>query len=139
MKELFETYLFLIPLIVLVASEATKVVVESWKRGFVAFHHIFHPGGFPSTHSAFVTSLLIIVDRVVGAQSLEFAIAFVFACVVWYDAMGVRKEVGEQARVLNVLQKKVKFWERAGHSFSQVISGITFGAVVTWLGITFLA
>jgi uncharacterized protein len=89
----------------------------------------------PSSHSAFVTSLLIIVGRKLGPESVEFAIAFVFAAVVWYDAMSVRKAVGEQAEVLNRLQHWEHFSERLGHSFAQVMVGIGFGAVVTAIGI----
>lgn len=135
MRSLFSTYLFLIPLTVLVLSEVTKILVDSVREGGFAIHRAFHPGGMPSTHSGFVTSLLIVVARVAGVQSIAFTISFVFAAVVWYDAMSVRREVGEQARVLNLLQKRVVFWERAGHSFKEVISGIVFGAVVTYLGI----
>jgi len=127
-------YLFIIPLLVMILCELTKVIVEGihtgkWHEGF------FKPGGMPSSHSAFVTSLLIIVCRKLGPESVEFAIAFVFACVVWYDAMSVRKAVGEQAEILNRLQHWEHFSERLGHSFMQVLVGILFGAAVTGVGI----
>lgn len=92
-------------------------------------------GGMPSTHSAFVTSLLIIVERKTGAQSVEFAIAFVFAAVVWYDAVSLRREVGLQAEMLNRLQQWKHFSSRIGHSLKEVIAGIIFGAVVTMIGV----
>jgi len=139
MRSLFSTYPFLIPLVVLVLSEATKILTDSVREGGFAIHRAFHPGGMPSTHSGFVTSLLIVVARVAGVESLAFTIAFVFACVIWYDAMSLRREVGEQAKVLNLLQKRVKFWDRAGHSFKEVLSGIAFGAVVTWGGIVLVS
>lgn len=133
--QLLATYPFFIPLVVLVASEVTKVFLESWRQGSPALHHFFHPGGFPSTHSAFVTSLLIVVGRRANLSSLEFAIAFTFACIVWYDAMSSRREIGEQARALNRLQHWQHFTEQVGHSFREVLGGIAFGAVVTWVGI----
>lgn len=131
---IFRQYIFLIPLVVMVLTEITKVIVEyvqtgSWEAG------IFKPGGMPSTHSAFVTSLLIVVARITGVESVAFAISFVFAAIVWYDAMSVRREVGLQAQVLNKLQKRTHFPERIGHSFLQVIAGIIFGAAVTQIGI----
>lgn len=127
-------YLFLIPLVVLVLCEITKTLVEyarsgDWDEG------IFRSGGMPSSHSAFVTSLVIIVYQKLGMESVEFAIAFVFACIVWYDAMSVRRAVGQQAEILNTLQRKQKLKIRLGHSFAEVIAGIGFGAVVTQIGV----
>jgi uncharacterized protein len=127
-------YLFIIPTVVMILCELAKVIVEGAKSG--KWHEgFFKPGGMPSSHSAFVTSLLIIVGRKLGTESVEFAIAFVFAAVVWYDAMSVRRAVGQQAEVLNRLQHWEHFSERLGHSFAQVIVGIFFGAVVTVIGI----
>ncbi len=127
-------YLFLTPLIVMVLCEIVKVIVERiwsgrWEEG------LFKPGGMPSSHSAFVTSLLMIVWHKMGPESVEFAIAFVFAAVVWYDAMSLRRAVGLQAEMLNRLQHWQHFSERLGHSFAQVIVGILFGAAVTVVGI----
>jgi acid phosphatase family membrane protein YuiD len=127
-------YLFLIPLVVLFLSEVAKILVEyvktgDWDEG------IFKTGGMPSSHSAFVTSLIIIVYQKLGMQSVEFAMAFVFASVVWYDAMSVRKAVGMQAEILNKLQRKQMLKTRLGHSFVEVLAGIAFGAVVTQIGV----
>lgn len=127
-------YPFLIPIVVMFLSELTKVAVEYLRTG--EWHAgLFRTGGMPSTHSAFVTSLLIIVERKTGMNSVEFAIAFVFAAVVWYDAMSLRREVGLQAEMLNKLQHFRHFTERVGHSFKEVIAGIVFGTAVTWVGI----
>lgn len=125
---------FLIPVAVMVLCEIAKALVEHRRTGL--WHHkLFRPGGMPSGHSAFVTSLLIIVGRLRGAESVEFAIAFVFAAVVWYDALSVRREVGLQAEVLNKLQHWQHFTEQVGHSFREVAAGILFGAIVTAAGI----
>lgn len=127
-------YIFLIPLVVMVLTEITKVIVEYFRTG--NWHAgIFKPGGMPSSHSAFVTSLLMVVADKTGIQSVAFAIAFVFACVVWYDAVSVRREVGLQAEMLNRLQHWKHFSERVGHSIVQVLAGIAFGALVTEIGI----
>lgn len=131
---LLREYPFLIPLVVCLLSEATKIFKEGIQTG--KWHEgLFRPGGMPSTHSAFVTSLLIIVWYTLGADSIEFAIAFVFAGIVWYDAMSSRKAIGEQATILNRLQKWKHLSERLGHSFKEVLGGIVFGGVITWAGI----
>ena len=127
-------YLFLIPLAVMILSELTKAIIEYFKTG--AWHTaLFRSGGMPSSHSAFVTSLLIIVAQKLGVTSVEFAIAFVFASVVWYDAVSVRRAVGLQAEMLNRMQHWTHFTERIGHSLKEVIGGILFGAAVTQVGI----
>lgn len=128
------TYLFLVPVIAMVLSEAAKVAVEYTRTGKWA-EGVFQPGGMPSSHSAFVTSLLIVIARRLGTDSTEFAIAFVFACVVWYDAISLRRSVGQQAEVLNQLQPWKHLRVRVGHSVKEVIAGIAFGAIVTWAGI----
>ena len=45
-------------------------------------------GGMPSAHTAMVISSLIAVGRTDGVQSTTFAIMFLLAAVVIYDAMG---------------------------------------------------
>ncbi|MDD5103879.1 MAG: divergent PAP2 family protein [Candidatus Peribacteraceae bacterium] len=134
LSDLLRTYLFLIPLVVLLLTEIVKYVVEEAKSG-KGDRHLFQQGGMPSTHSAFVTSLLIVVGRKTGTDSVEFAMAVVLACIVWYDAIGVRAVLGEQAHVLNVLQRFHRLRETLGHSFPEVFVGIVFGAVVTMIGI----
>ena len=132
--EILRQYLFLIPVSVMILSELTKMLVQYVRTG--QWHAgLFRTGGMPSSHSAFVTSLLMVVERKTGAQSVEFAIAFVFAAVVWYDAVSLRREVGLQAEMLNRLQQWKHFTERVGHSLKEVLAGIVFGAVVTHIGI----
>ena len=128
------TYLFLVPLIAMVLSEAAKIAIEYMKTGKWS-QGVFQPGGMPSSHSAFVTSLLIVIARRLGMDSTEFAIAFVFACVVWYDAISLRRSVGQQAEVLNRLQQWKHLRVRVGHSAKEVLAGILFGAAVTAVGI----
>ena len=139
MQSFLSTYIFVIPLVVMLLSEIAKVVVSwtqtgSWERG------IFRHGGMPSSHSAFVTSLLIVVGREDGIDSTMFAIAVVFASIVFYDAVSIRHTVGRHAWFLNLLQKihKVKvsdelyrFSERVGHSLMEVVAGVAFGVLVT--------
>lgn len=128
------TYLFLIPLLVALLSEITKVIIHAIRTGNWE-ERLFQPGGMPSTHSAFVMSLVIIVGKKMGIESTEFAITFVFACLMWYDAMSSRRAIGEQAKLLNRLQHWEKMKERLGHSFKEVVGGIVFGTVVTLAGI----
>ena len=91
-------------------------------------------GGMPSSHSATVCAL----TTAAALESFEFAVSFVLAMVVMYDAIGVRRETGKQAKLLNsilmenplklnaeVLQEKLK--EYVGHTPLQVLAGAILG------------
>jgi acid phosphatase family membrane protein YuiD len=91
-------------------------------------------GGMPSCHSAMVCALTIATARAEGVNSTIFAIAVMFATVVMYDAMGVRRAAGEQAKVLNRLvreddeenlEKPLK--EFLGHKPIEVLAGALLG------------
>ena len=95
----------------------------------------------PSAHSAFVVSLTVIAGRLNGWNSVEFAICFAVAAVVMYDAMGVRRETGDQGKVINDMirvledmgkpipvEKKLK--ELVGHTPLQVVCGAILGIAV---------
>lgn len=58
-------------------------------------------GGMPSSHSAMTISVAIAIANKLGYDSPEFGLALCFAAIVMYDAMGVRRAAGEQAKVIN--------------------------------------
>ncbi|MEG1448315.1 MAG: divergent PAP2 family protein, partial [Oscillospiraceae bacterium] len=68
---------------------------------------LFGAGGMPSSHTALVVSLTTAVLRVHGFSSTYFTIALVLSAVVMYDAMGVRREAGEHAKLLNSIAKNI--------------------------------
>lgn len=123
---------FLLPLAVALLSDVAKILWHGVKSGNWD-EKLFQSGGMPSTHSAFVTSLLVLVQHTSGVESIEFAIAFTFASIVWYDAFHSRKAIGEQAEILNRLQRWKHLKVRLGHSFKEVVGGILFGLIMTWL------
>lgn len=62
---------------------------------------LFGAGGMPSSHSSLVCAITMGIAKLEGFSSPLFALTFCFAAVVMYDAMGVRRAAGEQAKVLN--------------------------------------
>ncbi|MDA0375838.1 MAG: divergent PAP2 family protein [bacterium] len=127
------TYPFIITVTVMIAAEITKHLFEGLTKN-IWFQH----GGMPSSHSAFVTSLMMVVGTYDGIASTTFAIATVFAGIVWYDAAFVRKQVGQQAKALNILQQLEDFSERVGHSTAEVAGGILFGGFLTYFLLTWI-
>ena len=93
-------------------------------------------GGMPSSHSAFVSAMTTAVGFEEGFGSSFFAIAFVLSFIVMYDASGVRKAAGEQAKVINDLQeiihKEVPVYlkELLGHTRIEVIVGSLLGIAI---------
>ncbi|MEA5011689.1 MAG: divergent PAP2 family protein [Angelakisella sp.] len=65
-------------------------------------------GGMPSSHSALVCSLTVAIAQSEGYGSPLFALSLFFATIVMYDAMGVRRAAGEQAKVLNKMMFSFK-------------------------------
>ena len=91
-----------------------------FNRKFVA-ERLVGSGGMPSSHSATVCALATAAGMEYGGGSFPFAMAAIFAIVVMYDAMGVRRETGIQAKVLK---------EFVGHTPLQVLMGALLGILV---------
>lgn len=97
----------------------------------------FGSGGMPSSHTAFVVSLAIMIGSVEGFDTAIFALSAVLASIVMYDATGVRKETGNQAEVLNEILRKVfvdgepiaddDLKELVGHTKVEVLGGVIVG------------
>lgn len=98
-------------------------------------------GGMPSSHSATVMALVTSTFLTYGAGSFEFAISGVLALIVMHDAMGVRRQAGKQAVVINNMMDwfkqldqdipvEQKLKEFVGHTPLQVLFGAILGIVV---------
>lgn len=125
-------------------AQFTKVILNLIILGKFIPERLWGAGGMPSAHSATVCALLAATGRYCGTGSTEFALALVLAIIVMYDAMGVRRETGEQAKILNRMlsewmdresdampflrDKKLK--EMVGHTPIQVLTGAIFGIAV---------
>ena len=99
-------------------------------------------GGMPSAHSAAVSALTIATALIDGLGSTAFAIAFVTAVVVLYDAAGVRRSAGQQAHVLNQILEELfsgrpiaeeHLRELIGHTPFEVLAGALLGATISFL------
>lgn len=123
-----------------VAQVLKTLIHLFFTKKFVA-ERLVGSGGMPSSHSATVCALATAVAIQKGACSIEFAITLIMAIIVMYDAMGVRRETGIQARVLNEMMKlfedmgsdmpaQDKLKEFVGHTPLQVLIGAILGIVI---------
>lgn len=134
---------------VLWASTLAWIIAQVLKA-FTSYQHdrrldwskIVGAGGMPSSHSALVTSLATGVGIREGWNSTIFAVAIGFALVVMYDAAGVRRAAGKQAKVLNQIMEILahsghipgtKLRELLGHTPFEVMAGAVLGIVVAAL------
>ena len=136
----FTQYRFLIvPITVWFCIQVFKVIWDLVATHKFNFKRILGAGGMPSSHSAVVTSIATMIGKTQGIDSPIFALAMFFAFVVMYDAAGVRRAAGKQAKLLNKLvetpglsniQVQEKLVEVLGHTPMQVIVGAAIGVIV---------
>ena len=119
-------------------AQVLKTIINFVLLGRFQLERMWGDGGMPSAHSATVTAMVIATARSEGIHSAIFAVAAVVAIITMHDAMGVRRETGEQAKVLNkmleqwieVTEKNNPFLqnmhrkEMVGHTPLQVMGGL---------------
>ena len=124
----------------MIAQVSKTIIYMIINKKFVA-ERLVGSGGMPSCHSATVCALATATAMECGAGSPEFAISVMLAIIVMYDAMGVRRETGIQARVLNEMieaftkmGKEMSVEDRLkefiGHTPLQVLVGAILGIII---------
>jgi hypothetical protein len=139
---IFRNEIIIIAFITWVLNQSLKLIVfyateKKWDiRRFVG------AGGMPSTHSALSVCVATTIGIKEGWESPLFALAIVVAFIIMADAAGVRRETGEQAKVLNkiILEffkeiriKDKRFKELVGHTPFEVIVGAFIGIAMAWI------
>lgn len=132
--------MFNIPLVTSViawaVAQTMKTVISLIKLRRFDFEQFWASGGMPSSHSSTVTALSTACGYMYGFDSGLFAIACVLSLIVMYDAAGVRRAVGIQARILNKITdnlakrepvEKSDLRELIGHTPLQVFFGALLG------------
>lgn len=140
MLNILSTYkLFAIPIIIIIASQLLKLIIEAIGGNF-SWKNFDKYGGMPSSHTAFVASLVTVIGFSQGLNSAIFAMAFVLAALTIRDAMGLRRYLSNHSKVINLLIKKLPdkdenefphIEERLGHTPAQVVGGMVFGVVMS--------
>ena len=127
-----------VPMILWFCIQVFKVLHDLYKTKKFNFRRILGAGGMPSSHSAVVVSIATLIGKNYGVDSAIFALSLIFALVVMYDACGVRRAAGKQAKLLNeivntpglsTLEVKGKLQEALGHTPVQVFVGALIGLI----------
>jgi acid phosphatase family membrane protein YuiD len=122
-------------------AQALKTLTSFWKHRQFKAERLVGAGGMPSSHTSLVVSLATAVGLQAGLESPLFAVALVLAGIVMYDAAGVRRAAGKQAKVLNKLVqelraehtvKETRLKELLGHTPLEVLAGALLGIAVAY-------
>jgi len=122
-------------------AQLIKVLINIFKHKKLSLERFWGAGGMPSSHSSSVCALAAGLGVSEGFNSPVFALAFILAVIVMYDASGVRRAAGMHAREINKIQdaisdiimkrnveeKKQYLKEVLGHSPLEVFIGAIFG------------
>ena len=133
------------PIIAFALAQGTKVMLKSLNKKRFNWRDLFAYSDMPSSHTATVTSLMMIVALRDGIFSATFATAFVFMTIVITDAIGLRNYLGQHGKTLNILVKDLKDddfldnyypkqLEHIGHTRLQVLIGAIIGIGVSLIG-----
>jgi acid phosphatase family membrane protein YuiD len=125
-----------------IIAQSIKVISAVYRERRFDFRWFLGTGGMPSAHSAGVSALATGVGLQLGFHSAGFAVALVLALVVMFDAQGVRRAAGKQARQLNKIVDEVyskgqvsqeRLIELLGHTPIEVFVGGLLGIVLASL------
>ena len=125
-------------------AQFLKTIIDLWYNKSFTVERLWGSGGMPSSHSATVCALATSSAMIYGVESFEFAVSFVLATIVMHDAMGVRRETGKQAKLLNMIMEQDyfnfsnmedfnhKLKEFVGHTPLQVLMGAILGILISF-------
>lgn len=142
-SDLFSNYILNVALLSWFGAQSIKTLLDYVKTKQFKAERIFGAGGMPSSHSASVCAVTIAIAKTEGFSSPLFAISFLLAGIVMYDAMGVRRAAGQHAKIINMIVKKEKsditsfipknklqLKEFLGHTPLEVLGGALFGIII---------
>ena len=127
-----------------VVAQLLKTIIDCMLNKSFSPERLVGSGGMPSSHSSTVCALVVSSGLCFGVSSFEFAVSFILAAIVMYDATGVRRETGKQAKLLNMImeqdifklnmeQFQEKLKEFVGHAPLQVFAGAILGVILALL------
>lgn len=131
-------------------AQLLKTMLHLFSHGEFKKERLAGAGGMPSSHSAVTCSVLLTSYLLYGFDSPIFAMAFILALIVMYDATGVRWAAGLHAKAINYIveylgdenvQDEVqlkemipKLNESLGHRLIEVICGAMLGFAIALIG-----
>ena len=138
LTKIFTNKAIIIPAAAWLFAQLIKVITSLIIDKGVALSRLFGSGGMPSSHTCYIMTLAALTGKNIGWDSVEFGIVCAFAFIVMYDATGVRRAAGRQAKLLNSLMSthfagdefNEKLKELLGHRPQEVFVGAIIGVII---------
>jgi hypothetical protein len=137
--EVMKNKILMVTLSAWAIAQTIKVSIGVVREKKFDFRWFIGTGGMPSSHAAGASCLAAAIGLKYGFDGVYFALAAAFALVVMFDAQGVRRATGRQARVLNKMMDDI-YWqgktqesrlrELVGHTPIEVIIGSLLGILI---------
>jgi acid phosphatase family membrane protein YuiD len=131
-------YILVIAVSWLVAQGAKYVILAFKSRSMAHFRQLYLSGNMPSAHSATIVAVATLIGAREGFDSAIFGLALTMSGIVMYDAIMVRRSVGEQGLAIQELIKLAKngvLLPRAakGHTPMEVLVGAILGVIIGYV------
>ena len=142
--ELLDNQLLFWSLFSCIFAQILKIVFNFLSVGELRLGIVFETGGMPSSHSALISALTSGLGFDLGFDDPIFALAVGISLIVMYDASGVRRSAGLQAKEINRLSNNlddaptISLKETLGHTKVEVFVGSILGPLISLPGIVFL-
>jgi acid phosphatase family membrane protein YuiD len=140
--EIVRNKILMVTIVAWLIAQTIKVAIGVIRERKFDFRWFVGTGGMPSSHVTGAACLATLVGLEYGFSSVYFALAASFTIVVMFDAQGVRRASGKQARILNKITEDIywrgkfdegKLRELIGHTPVEVIGGFLLGVVIALL------
>ena len=118
-----------LPFIAWFLAGALKFCINTVRFGAKARGLIGY-GGFPSTHTTILSAVVWYIGISEGFGTPLFSLGLAALLILIIDAHGLRRKIGEQAKVINRIQSIVVLRERMGHSWLEIGGGLILGLVI---------
>ncbi|MGD0336249.1 MAG: divergent PAP2 family protein [Candidatus Omnitrophota bacterium] len=142
MLQIIRNKILMVTMFSWIIAQTIKVILGIIRQRKFDFRWFVGTGGMPSSHVAGASCLATATGLEYGFDSIYFALAATFAIVVMFDAQGVRRATGRQARILNKITEDI-YWqgrieekrlrELIGHTPVEVIAGFLLGIVIAMI------
>ena len=143
LDDLLQNYMLVSAVVSWFLAQVIKTALDAYLNHGISWERLTGSGGM--SHTSTVVALTTAAALQYGLQSPAFAVSFILASVVMYDATGVRMETGKQAVLLNKILEdnpfnwkpeefQMKLKEYVGHTPLQVLMGAILGiATAFWM------
>ena len=124
----------LLPFTAWAVSGTIKFLVNFLRQGNITdAKKLIGYGGLPSTHTAIISSVVFLNGFSEGFCTPTFSLGLGVMMLFIMDAHNLRQKIGVHAEILNRLQSEQILRERIGHTWIEIICGLTLGAILGYI------